>query len=226
MKLFNENQIYNIYNKYIIKNDNYYNRYKYINQYLSNKELQLYKNIDTPRLMSLIDFKEWIKKYNFDKVNKLLYTCPNDIELKYLKYNFSDLIEYPPYDLHTLRLPRQDYDLIMFNQTLEHLYNPFICIQNLYDHLANDGLIYTTVPTINIPHMIPIHFWGITPIGLCLLMMSAGFEILECGYWGNKKYIEYIFTQNNWPGYEKISNNYDLSYDSVCQAQTWILAKK
>lgn len=226
MKLFNNNEIYSIYHKYIIKDYNYYNRYQHIDEYLSKQELESYQNIDTPRLISLIDFKEWVNKYNFHNVKNLLYTCANDIELKYLKFETSNLIEYPPYDLHTLNLPQKNYNLIVFNQTLEHLYNPFICVKNLYNHLDDRGLIYTTVPTINIPHMTPIHFWGITPMGLCLLMMSAGFEILECGYWGSQEYIKYIFTNNNWPGYKNISQNYDLSYNEVCQAQTWILAQK
>ena len=120
----------------------------------------------------------------------------------------------------------KNYDFIIFNQTIEHLYNPFLCLKNLYDHLNNNGFLYTSVPTINIPHMTPIHFWGVTPIGLCLLMKSVGFQILECGYWGSRKYIEYIFQNNNWPGYNDISNDYDLGYDPVCQAQTWILVKK
>jgi hypothetical protein len=74
--------------------------------------------------------------------------------------------------------------------------------------------------------MTPIHFWGITPIGLCMLMISAGFNIIECGNWGNKKYIDYIFTHNTWPGYADISENYNLEYNHVCQAQTWVLVQK
>ena len=227
MKLFDTNKIYETYNKYIVKSDNYYSRFSSLDKYFSLDELEAYSNIDTPRLASLVDFKEWIAKYDLKKGNKLLYTSGSDPELNYIEYQTSKLAEYPPYDLHTIDLKTYDYDFVIFNQTLEHTYNPFIVVQNLYNHIANNGFVYTTVPTINIPHMTPIHFWGITPIGLCLLMMSVGFEIAECGFWGNSEYINYIFNNNTWPGYKKVlDNNSKLNYDPVCQAQTWVLAKK
>lgn len=226
MKLFNEKDIQAIYNKYVVKPKEYFERFTSIDRYLSNDELEKYKNLDAPRTISIIDFKEWINKYNLKKVNKLLYTCKQDLELPYIEYKNSIELSYPPHDLHNFELTEKDHDFVIFNQTLEHLYNPFLAIKNLYDHTKNGGFLYTTVPTINIPHMTPIHFWGITPIGLCLLMMSAGFEIMECGYWGSSKYIKYIFTENNWPGYIQISENFNLSYNPVCQAQTWVLVKK
>lgn len=226
MKLFSEKEIETIYIKYIVKNKKYFERFNSIDQYLSANELEKYKRLDVPRIISIIDFKEWINKYNITKINKLLYTCEQDLELPYIEYNESTLLSYPPHDLHNFELPQKNYDFVIFNQTLEHLYNPFLAVKNLYDHTKTNGFLYTTVPTINIPHMTPIHFWGITPIGLCLLMLSVGFEILECGYWGNKKYIEYIFNKNDWPGYEQISTNFFLPHDPVSQAQTWILVKK
>ena len=94
-------------------------------------------------------------------------------------------------------------------------------------HLKPWGDLYTTVPTINIPHMMPFHFWSITPIGLCLLCKSVGFEILECGYWGNNEYIKYIFDNNDWPTTDDVKNEKGfIENNLVCQAQTWILVKK
>ena len=224
--IFDNNDIYNLYNKHIVKSKKYFDKFRHIDKYLSKDELEIFKNTDPPRVVSIIDFKEWIEKYSLKNGNNLLSTCNSDPELSYLSYKNKTDIPYPPYDLHTLDLETKNYDFIIFNQTIEHLYNPFLCLKNLYDHLNNGGFLYTSVPTINIPHMTPIHFWGVTPIGLCLLMKSVGFQILECGYWGSQKYIEYIFKKNKWPGYNDISNNYDLEYDAVCQAQTWILVRK
>ena len=224
--LFNDNQIYEIYNKYVVKPNSYYERFSHINDFLSESELFEYKQIDPPRVISIIDFKEWIQNHNIAQGDKLLYTCETDMELKYIEYNNKTHISYPPYDLHNLDITEKNYDLIIFNQTIEHLYNPFLAMRNLYNHTKKGGFLYTTVPTINIPHMTPIHFGGITPIGLCLLMISSGFEIVECGHWGSQKYIEYIFNNNTWPGYSDISDNFNLGYDHVSQAQTWILVKK
>jgi SAM-dependent methyltransferase len=224
--LFDINQIHNIYYKYIIKPDSYYERFLNINKFLSDSEIHKYQQMDPPRVISIIDFKEWIKKHNISNGEKLLYTCKSDIELNYIQYTNQEYIPYPPHDLHTLDIPEKNHDFVLFNQTLEHLYNPFLAIQNLYNHTKKGGFLYTTVPTINIPHMTPVHFWGITPIGLCILMMSVGFDIVECGHWGSKNYIDYIFTNNTWPGYSDISKNYNLRHDHTCQAQTWVLARK
>jgi hypothetical protein len=226
MLSFNVEDIHKIYNKHVVKTKKYFEKFQKINKYLSEKELYDYKHIDPPRIASLLDFKEWIIKYNIHNGSSLLYSCDSDPELNYIDYKQQSYIPYPPYDLHNLNIIEKNHDLVIFNQTLEHLYNPFMCLKNLYDHTKPGGFLYTTVPIINIPHMRPIHFWGITPIGLCILMMSVGFNVLECGYWGNKQYIDYIFTNNNWPTYENICEQNGLSYNEVCQTQTWILVQK
>jgi hypothetical protein len=226
MKHFSTEEIDNIYNKHIIKSKTYFEKFSKIDKYLSVHELEQYKNIDPPRLASILDFKEWIFKHSISKGDKLLYTCESDPEISYINYKQKTYLSYPPYDLHTFNIKEKNHDFIIFNQTIEHLYNPFIAMQNLYDHMNRGAFLYTTVPTINIPHMTPIHFWGVTPIGLCLLAISVGLEIIECGYWGSQKYLDHIFHNNSWPGYQNISTNYNLEYNSVCQAQTWILAKK
>lgn len=226
IKLFNTNEIYNTYNKYVIKNDEYFNRFINYTKYLTSEELDRYKKTDVPRVMSIIDFKEWILRYKIQTGEKLLYTCNSDMELDYINYATKIIAEYPEHDLHTLDLEEKKFNFIIFNQTIEHLYNPLLCLINLYNHIDDNGFLYTTVPTINIPHMTPIHFSGLTPMGLCMLMRSVGFEILECGYWGSKKYINFIFNNNTWPNYSDISTDNKLDVDLVCQAQTWILVKK
>lgn len=226
MKLFNINDIYNTYNKNVIKDNKYFDRFVNYTNHLTSEELSKYARFDVPRVMSIIDFKEWIVKYEIQRGNKLLYTCDSDIELNYINYDTKIIAEYPKHDLHTLDLEEKQFNFVIFNQTIEHLYNPLLCISNLYNHIADNGFLYTTLPTINIPHMTPIHFSGLTPMGLCMLMRSVGFEIIECGYWGNKKYIDFIFTHNTWPGLSDISTNGKLDIDLTCQAQTWILVKK
>lgn len=226
MEKFDTQKIYAIYNKYIVKNNLYYQRFNKINKYLSDQELMKYENLDPPRVASIIDFKGWIEKFGIKTGDKLLYTCEEDPELCYIDYKRKTYLPYPPYDLHDFDLEEKNHDFVIFNQTIEHLYNPFIALKNLYNHTKIGGFLYTSVPIINIPHMTPIHFWGVTPIGLCLLMMSVGFNVLDCGYWGSQKYIDYIFTNNNWPGYKDISINYNLGYNNTCQAQTWILVQK
>jgi SAM-dependent methyltransferase len=229
MKLFTEQEVIKTYEKYVLKDQDYYlksdREYKKLSEEERNKIIEL----DFPRVASLFDFKDWIKKYNIEKVNSLLCTCSADIELDYVQSNFTQLYEYNEgtNDLHTLDLEEKNFDFIIFNQTLEHLYNPFVSMENLYNHLKPGGYLYTTVPTINMPHMMPFHFWGITPIGLCMLSKSVGFEICECGFWGGYSYLGYIFTYGEWPKHNVVfTPEGHIENNELCQVQTWILVKK
>jgi SAM-dependent methyltransferase len=226
---FNEDEVQYVYKKYVEKDKNYYNRCKNIKSFLSTEELAYWKNKDAPRVFSIIDYKEWIQTHNLQKGKNLLITSSDDPELKYINYENIKCIEYngKNNDLHNFDESLKNFDLIIFNQTIEHLYNPFLCLKNLYEYLKPGGCLYTTVPTINIPHMVPFHYWGVTPIGLCMLSKSVGFDILECGFWGNKQYINFLFNNAGWPDYTQVCNfDNTIDNDPVCTAQTWVLVKK
>lgn len=227
LNILNNQYIEELYAEYVVKESSYFQRFEDLNAVLSPQELAAYSRMDPPRVVSIIDFKEWVKKYGIDQGENLLSTCPSDPELKYIKYKNVTGVYYPPHDLHTFDVPKKDNDFAIFNQTIEHLHTPILAINRIREHLKEGGYAYTTMPIINIPHLTPIHFNGLTPTGLCALMESCGFEVCECGYWGNKKYIDYIFTHGDWPNYKQVlDESGKLKYDPVCQAQTWVLAKK
>lgn len=225
MKLFTDIEIQEVYQKHFLnKRKEYLLKFNKIPKELNNKSWR-WEGKDYPRVRSLVDFSSWIKKYEIGNIKNLLSTDLSDPELEFMKYEHLTHIPYENgiNDLHTLNLSFKSYDFVIFNQTLEHLYNPFICVQNLYNHLNIGGHLYTTVPTINIPHMVPFHFWGITPMGLCMIMKSVGFEILEVGYWGNQNYINKLFKNHFWPDYNTL-NSTQNELNNECQC--WILVKK
>jgi SAM-dependent methyltransferase len=230
MKLFTGTDITETYNQHVLKDIDYFNKVtkKYSN--LTQEEKFKFDGLTCCRVASIFDFEDWVKKYNLGEIGNLLVTCPSDVELRYINSKNTTVCHYDSnndYDLHVLNLEFKSYDFIIFNQTLEHLYNPFLAMERLYDHLKPGGFLYTTVPTINVPHMLPFHFWGITPIGLCMLAKSVGFKIVECGFWGNLDYIEHIFKTGDWPSIDQMLNMPNgIKNDSVCQAQTWILIQK
>ena len=70
--------------------------------------------------------------------------------------------------------------------------------------------------------MTPIHYNGYNPMGLALLFLSTGFEIIEIGQWGNYDYISKLFWRHFWPDSTQVSHvNEERNV-----AQCWILAKK
>jgi hypothetical protein len=112
----------------------------------------------------------------------------------------------------------------MVNQTLEHLYNPILALQNIYNYMAVGGLFYANLPVCNIPHDTPIHYYtGITPTGLGAMLKLAGFSILKIGQWGNVAYFKQMF-DNKWSDYTYSDNpGYN---DMDCPLITWCLAVK
>ena len=222
---FTESQITDIFNSKVKKPSSYFSRQ------LPNCPLKMWNYSwrfhDTPRCFCVIDFIEWINKYNLNHVKTLNTTHLNDPELEFIT---ADKINEYPYmyknnienDLHKF-INREKCDFFLFNQTIEHLYNPFIAIKNIYDNLNDNGYVFTSVPTNVIPHDTPFHFANWTPMGLAMLFKSAGFEIKEIGQWGNKNYIHNAFgVKHDFPDIIKCgSHNEELN---ICGC--FILAQK
>lgn len=238
-KIFSNHEIEVLHGKYVLKNKAYFNP-------ITKKEIESLKfeymvdaqkftfspeGHDFPRIKCLLDFRSWIADHQIGQIGHLLSTDVSDPEISFLKYQKLTAIPYDPAtgenDLHTISLEKEAYDFVLFSQTIEHLYNPFIALANLYEATKPGGYIFTSMPTINIPHMTPIHFTGYTPMGLCLLFESAGFNTVEIGYWGNFKYISSIFKTHLWPDYRKLLNMFGgVPNEERNVAQTWILARK
>lgn len=238
-KIFSRAEIEHLYNTHIKKDESYFAPIKK-EEILS---LKFEYNVgekhfthspeghDFPRIKCLLDFKAWIKKYNITDIKHFLATDISDPEVNFLKFKDHTSIWYDEKteanDLHTVKLENNKYDFVLFSQTIEHLYNPFMALTNLYNATTEGGYIFTSMPTINIPHMTPIHFNGYTPMGLCMLFESVGFKTVEIGYWGNYKYIKRIFKKHSWPDYRKLMNFFgQVANEPKNVAQTWILARK
>lgn len=231
IKRFTPSDIETLYNTKVKKGASYFQKYENILEHKDGFIETLFINKDYPRIPCLLDFKEWVKKYNITP-QKMLYTCETDFELQYITPKQKTSCTYNGNnnegDLHKLNLTKKDYDFFLFSQTLEHLYNPLLAIKNIFEHIAPEGWVFTSVPTINIPHMTPFHFTGIYPIGLAVLFESVGFKIMEIGQWGNFDYIEAIFKNHTWPdcNYLLTKGNGAIMNEEQNVAQCWCLAKK
>jgi 2-polyprenyl-3-methyl-5-hydroxy-6-metoxy-1,4-benzoquinol methylase len=124
--------------------------------------------------------------------------------------------------------PEKDFDFVMLNQTLEHVYNPVQCLENIGKHMKSGGILFVNVPTINKLHEMPYNYYtGITPVGLGIILKSAHFDILHIGQWGNRTYLNKLFTQETWPSLRDMKkeknpglNEYDVP------VITWAFARK
>lgn len=185
-------------------------------------------NFDFPRTHIILDFCEWVDKHNLTKPKHLGFTY-DDVELSKIHPTKRTKLLYPPHDLHTLSQSYKGdpFDFFVFNQTLEHLFNPRRAIKEIVSLVEVGGYIFTSVPTINIPHCTPIHFSGIYPVQLALLFIEAGCEVVEMGQYGSLNYITKLFQMFGWPSHKDLKNPQGITVnEEKYVAQCWILAKK
>ena len=175
------------------------------------------QTLDYPRIPCLLDLNDWIPKHGVAP-KRVLATALSDPELRLLERHEPGVVPRLGWeecsfelnsttcDLHRVNLPLKGFDMIVFSQTLEHLYDPLLALANLYRHLSPGGLLFTSVPTHSIPHMVPHHFSQLTPTGLAVLMRQAGFDVVEVGYWGNRLYLEHLYKYASWPDFTMVGS--------------------
>jgi|TARA_R110000824_G_scaffold155445_3_gene328174 SAM-dependent methyltransferase len=228
--------INNLYNHRVRLPQSYFKKYEKVPEFPGKKDSggwnrrDGWKGHDFPRVWCILDFIEWIEEYNAHTSlgGHIGFTCPDDPELEFVEGYFEkkSLIQYPKFNLHNEIEVPEKFDFFLFSQTLEHLYNTQLAIKNIKNAMNQNGLVFTSVPTINIPHMTPVHFGGLTPMGLAALFAINGFEVLKIGQWGNHDYICKMFGNHRWPDFYELSNeNGEVSNEERNCCQCWILAR-
>jgi len=227
MQYFSDAEITDLYETKVKLPDSYFKKYETVPAWPCTKFPMAWNTIDFPRVICVHDFKEWVEKYNLKNVESLGYTFETDPELEFVTPGRSRLMKYPEFDLHTIdRLVDEQFDFFVFNQTLEHLYNPFLAMESLFKIIKPGGYVFTSVPTLNIPHALPFHYNGFTPLGLAMLFKSVGFEVMEIGQWGNYAYIQKLWWSHGWPGFDQLQVDGKVSNERRNVCQCWILARK
>ena len=225
MMTITERDVHHMYETKVKLPDSYFKKYEIVPPCPSARYNYSWNSKDFPRIWCILDFKEWMVKYNLSRVGHLAYTSESDPELDFISGEKQTFLNYPPYDLHTLN-HKEQYDFFLFNQTIEHLHNPFLAVQNIYNSLKPGGYVFTSVPTLNIPHITPIHFNGYTPMGLAMLFKHSNFEVLDIGQWGNYDYIQKLFKTHGWPDHQELLTNGKITNEERNVCQCWILARK
>ncbi len=85
-KLFSENEIKKIYETSIKLPPSYFNKYHVVPDCPVKSWNYQWNDRDCPRILTLLDFMEWVVKYNI-KPDSLACTYPSDPELEFLSYN-------------------------------------------------------------------------------------------------------------------------------------------
>jgi SAM-dependent methyltransferase len=208
----------------------------YLNRYgdfdwASRFNAETLRRMDFARLVTILEFERLVGEHDIrvDDVLMLNGGPSGDPELTHLPHERVHSYDYETDplrgDLHTLHFADQQFDFVLFSQTLEHLYNPPLALDNVFAATRPGGWVWTSVPTVSGLHQLPFHFsTGLTPVGLAAMVAAAGFDVVDVGQWGNSKYISYLFDFGLIPTY------YDLApgslrahgYGHILRALCWL----
>jgi hypothetical protein len=98
-------------------------------------------------------------------------------------------LNYPQFDICE-PTPQDTYDVVVCEQVLEHVIDPFLAAENLRALCKPGGHVVVTTPFLIRLHELPMYgmrdYWRFTPRGIRVLLEKAGLDVLEVGTWGNR----------------------------------------
>lgn len=132
-------------------------------------------------------------------------------------------LDYPAFDLCAPLTDRRTYDVVICEQVIEHVPDPFAAARNLRALCTPGGHVVVSSPL-----LIRVHeFWGMqdywrfTPRGLRTLLESAGLQVGTVDSWGNRRVV--AGNLDRWPAYRRwhtLANEPDLA------VQVWAFARR
>jgi SAM-dependent methyltransferase len=132
---------------------------------------------------------------------------------------------YPAFDICAPVAEPGRFDVVICEQVLEHVPDPFGAARNLCELCAPGGRVVVSTPFLIRIHELPMYdmrdYWRFTPRGLRTLLERGGLEVDEVGSWGNRDCVVGNF--DRWPGYRwwhSLRNEPDLP------VQVWAFAHR
>ena len=134
-------------------------------------------------------------------------------------------LNYPEFDLCAPVPEAMKFDVVICEQVLEHVADPFAAASNLRALTRSGGHVIVSTPFLIKVHELPLYgmpdYWRFTPRGLRRLLEHGGLELLEVGAWGNRDCVR--GNLDRWPAYRRwhsLHNEPDLA------VQVWAFARK
>jgi SAM-dependent methyltransferase len=112
-------------------------------------------------------------------------------------------LNYPEFDLCAPLEGRATHDIVICEQVIEHVPDPFLAAENLRGLCSPGGHV-----VVSTPFLVRVHelwgmqdYWRFTPRGLRTLLERAGLEVDSVGTWGNRHCVTGNF--DRWPSYRR-----------------------
>jgi SAM-dependent methyltransferase len=131
---------------------------------------------------------------------------------------------YPDFDLCAPIADPGRFDVVICEQVLEHVVDPWRAAANLRELTAPGGRVIVSTPfLIKVHELAPFalyDYWRFTPRGLRTLMESAGLTVDAVDTWGNRGCV--IGNLRRWSAYRRW---HPLHNDPDLAVQVWAFAR-
>ena len=87
--------------------------------------------------------------------------------------------DYPEIDAHALPYEDDSFDCVAFDQVLEHVRKPWVCVNEAHRVLKPGGIVIITSPFFYQEHPHPTDFWRFTTDGLSVLVENFSKIIMK-----------------------------------------------
>jgi hypothetical protein len=133
-------------------------------------------------------------------------------------------LDHPEFDLCAPLEGRGTFDVVICEQVLEHVVDPFAAARNLRGLCERGGHVVVSTPFLVRVHELPQYgmgdYWRFTPRGLRTLLESAGLEVEEVGSWGNRDAV-----RGNLDRWSARRSWHSLRNETDLPLQVWAFAR-
>ena len=134
-------------------------------------------------------------------------------------------LDYPAFDvLDVPDPPERRYDVVICEQVLEHVDDPWLAVSNLRRLTAPGGLVVISSPFLVKIHELPEYgmrdYWRFTPRGLRVLLERSGLDVQFVRSWGNRECV--VGNLGEWSAYRSW---HSLANDPDLPLQVWAFAR-
>jgi SAM-dependent methyltransferase len=133
-------------------------------------------------------------------------------------------LDYPQFDLCAPLGDHRTYDVVICEQVLEHVLDPYAAAENLRGLCVTGGHVVVSTPFLIRVHELPAYgmpdLWRFTPRGLRVLLERAGLEVEAVQHWGNRDCVRGNF--DRWAAYRPW---HSLRDEPDLAVQVWAFAR-
>ncbi len=110
----------------------------------------------------------------------------------------------PAGDVTLPNYPAMCCDVLILDQVLEHVINPWVVPENIYRMLRPGGLAIVTTPFMFPLHYCPTDNWRFTPQTYDNLFPADKWDVVEAGRWGGEAVLSYWLQAGRLVGWVSI----------------------